>query len=445
MADGKAVSCRMEAKEVRKSLGQHMLVDGLELVLDLEKSHGAMVYDAESGREFVDFFGFFGSAALGLNHPWMHRPEVERDLLRAARGKPSNSDIYTEEMARFVMRFSEEVMPAELPYLFLISGGALAVENALKVAFDWKTRRNAACGVGVSGNRVLHFRHAFHGRTGYTMSLTNTDPTKILNFPKFDWPRVSSPAVVWPLEGENLREVEAREAQCRREMEEAFGRYPDEIAAIIVEPIQAEGGDRYFRKEFFQMLRELADEHSALLIYDEVQSGFGTTGRWWAWQHYGVAPDVVAFGKKAQVCGIMASRRIDEVENHVFAMSSRINSTWGGNLVDMVRSGHIIDCIVEEGLLENVSQRSLQAVEWLGEAQAKMPELVSQVRGLGGMIAFDLPSTAQRGAVIGKAFEKGLLLLACGSRSIRFRPALTMTAGEMSQGLEILQSVLASL
>jgi L-lysine 6-transaminase len=422
-----------------------MLVDGLDFVLDLEKSRGCRLRDAATGKDFLDLFGFFGSAALGMNHEWMHRPEVERGLLAAARHKPSNADFISPELARCVDRLSRHVIPAELPYLFFIDGGALAVENALKTAFDWKTRHNADRGVAVSGTRVLHLREAFHGRSGYTMSLTNTDPLKIQHFPKFDWPRVANPKILWPLEGENLAAVEQSERLAEQQIRQAFERYPDEIAAIIVEPIQGEGGDNHFRPEFFQMLRRHADEQDALLIYDEVQCGFGTTGRWWAYQHHGVAPDILCFGKKAQTCGILASRRLDEVEHHVFALSSRINSTWGGNLVDMVRAGHIVDCIVEEGLLENIRERGEQALSRLRSLAARHPELVTQPRGLGGMIAFDLPGAEIRNRLRRDAFHAGLLVLACGTRSIRFRPALSITAEDTDMALERLEGCIAAL
>jgi L-lysine 6-transaminase len=435
----------LDAHALRKFLSRHMLVDGLDFVLDLEKSQGSQLLDAASGKTFIDLFGFFGSAALGMNHPRMHRPEVERELLEAARSKPSNADFVTLALGRFVERMSRTVLPPELPYLFFIEGGALAVENALKTAFDWKTRLNAERGAATPGHRILHLREAFHGRSGYTMSLTNTDPLKIQHFPKFDWPRVLNPKILWPLEGENLRAVEAAEARSLDQIEEAFGRWPGEIAAILLEPIQGEGGDNHFRPEYFQELRRIADERDALLIYDEVQCGWGTTGRWWAWQHHGVAPDIVCFGKKAQTCGILASRRLDEVEDHVFALSSRINSTWGGNLVDMVRSAHQLDVIVEERLLENVTRAGEHALERLREIQRKHPSQVSQVRGLGGMIAFDLPSAEQRNRLRKEAFRRQVLVLACGQRSIRFRPALTISIEELDKGLDRLETALQTL
>lgn len=444
MSDGKS-RYGMEMNEARRFLGQHMIPDWLDVVLDLERSRGSIFHDGASGRDFVDLFGFFGSQALGFNHPRLREPQVERDLLDAARHKPSNSDVISLPMARFVDRFSRYSMPEVLPHLFLISGGALAVENAMKAAFDWKTRHNADRGRPAAGSRILHFRQAFHGRSGYTLSVTNTDPVKIHSFPKFDWPRVSTPKILWPLEGDNLATVEEAERRCQQEIVEAFVRHGHEIAAILIEPIQGEGGDNYFRPEFFECLRRIAVEQDVLLIYDEVQCGFGTTGKWWAWQHDGVAPDLLCFGKKAQVCGVLASRRLEEVEHHVFARSGRINSTWGGNLVDMVRSGHIIDAIVEEGLLAHVAAMGERARQRLHSMETAHPGLLAQIRGRGGMIAFDLPSAELRDQARRQAFEQGVLVLGCGERSLRFRPALSIAPAELDEGLDRLEKALSAL
>ena len=251
---------------------------------------------------------------------------------QAAVNKPSNSDVYSVPMARFVDTFARVLGDPALPHLFFVDGGALAVENALKVAFDWKSRLNESRGVDPElGTKVLHLRGAFHGRSGYTLSLTNTDPNKVARFPKFDWPRIDAPYI------RPGADMDAVEAESLRQARAAFEANPHDIACFIAEPIQGEGGDRHFRPQFFAAMRELCDEFDALLIFDEVQTGCGMTGTAWAYQQLGVAPDVVAFGKKTQVCGVMAGGRVDEVADNVFAVSSRINSTWGGNLVDMVR------------------------------------------------------------------------------------------------------------
>jgi L-lysine 6-transaminase len=424
--------------DVRATLQKHVLVDGYPFVIDLEKSHGSWVRDAVSGKEYLDFYSFFASNPVGLNHPKMLDQETQARLARAATTRVSNSDKYTTYLAEFVDTLARSAAPAELPYYFFVDGGALAVENAIKAAFDWKVRKNLARGKGERGHKVLHFEHAFHGRSGYTLSLTNTDPNKTDYFPKFDWPRIPSPAALFPLEGDNLRATEAREKETIAAAEAAFARDADDIAAILIEPIQGEGGDHHFRPELFKALRRLADEHEALLIYDEVQTGLGLTGKWWAYQHHGVVPDVIAFAKKMQTGGIFVSKRIDEVSDNVFKKSGRINSTWGGSLVDMVRCTRIIEIIENDGLLDNATARGAQLLEGL-ERLAERFSFVTNARGQGLMCAVDLPDKAKRDQAIKACFEDGMIVLACGPSSLRFRPVLSVSEDEVAEGLRRLE------
>ena len=197
--------------DVHGLLGQHLLVDGFDLVLDLATSKGSTLVDARNGDAYLDLFTFFASSALGMNHAAVvDDAAFTADLLEAARNKPSNSDVYTVAMARFVQTFARVLGDPALPHLFFVEGGALAVENALKVAFDWKSRWNEAHGRSPAlGTKVLHLRDAFHGRSGYTLSLTNTDPVKTERFPAFAWPRIPSPYVSSTRGPVELREAEA--------------------------------------------------------------------------------------------------------------------------------------------------------------------------------------------------------------------------------------------
>lgn len=435
-----------EASDVRETLGRHILADGYPMVLDMHASHGSMLRDAATGKEYVDLFTFYASSALGMNHDGLvgDSPEARafRDrLMDAAINKVANSDVYTPHFARFVETFERVGIPKELPHAFFVSGGALAVENALKTAFDWKVRKNLAAGRGELGSQVIHLREAFHGRTGYTMSLTNTDPNKVAYFPKFDWPRVSTPKI--RDEAGTGETVEQREAKTVAEIEAAFAAHPHDIAAILLEPIQGEGGDNHFRPAFLQALRSLADDHEALLIFDEVQTGVGLTGAFWAWQGLGVVPDILAFGKKTQVCGILAGTRVDEVADNVFRKSSRINSTWGGNLVDMVRFDRILEIIEADDLVANAWRQGEHLLGRLTAMAERFPGVVEHPRGRGLMCAFDLSTAERRDAVVNRAFENGAIVLGCGTRTIRFRPALTITREALDAGLDIIENAIA--
>ncbi|HRD13349.1 MAG TPA: L-lysine 6-transaminase [Mycobacterium sp.] len=423
---------------VHTVLARSILADGLDLVLDLDRSVGAHLVDARTGKHYLDMFTFFASSALGMNHPSLADDERFRaELAQAAVNKPSNSDIYTVPMARFVETFARVLGDPALPHLFFVDGGALAVENALKVAFDWKSRHNEARGVDPElGTRVLHLRGAFHGRSGYTLSLTNTDPNKVARFPKFDWPRIDAPHV------RPGADMDAIEAESLRQARAAFEAHPHDVACFIAEPIQGEGGDRHFRPQFFAAMRELCDEFDALMIADEVQTGCGITGTAWAYQQLGFAPDIVAFGKKTQVCGVMAGRRVDEVADNVFTVSSRINSTWGGNLVDMVRSRRILEVVEADGLFAHAERLGVQLRTMLDALALELPDLVHDVRGRGLMCAFSLPTTAQRDALLTALWERGVIMLGSGPDSVRFRPALTVTRAELERAVAAVREVL---
>ena len=432
--------------KVRDSIGRYMLADGMEHVIDLEKSHGSWLVDARNNKEYLDLFSMFASMSVGYNHPYVL--ENKDRLTDASLNKPTNSDVYSMQMAEFVETMGRMAQPEYLPYAFYVSGGALAVENALKTAFDWKVRKNLANGKNEGGSKIIHFQESFHGRTGYTLSLTDSPDTRKTDyFPKFEWPRIINPKLEFPATDEVIQIVKEKEAKAVDQIERAMKEYPDEIAGLIIEPIQGEGGDNHFRESFFRQLRELANEHEFLLIYDEVQSGGGITGKMWAHQHYGddCQPDIISFGKKTQVCGIFASNRLNEVEGHVFEESSRLNSTWGGNLVDMVRFTIYLEIIERENLLDQVKKNGAYLKLGLESLQKNYPETVFNVRNRGLFGAFDLKSGEERDKSIELIAKEGAIMLGCGTKSIRFRPHLNISRIEIDQGIDMINQALKHL
>jgi len=360
----------VSAKDVKKVIGKYMIADGMEPIVDLKKSHGSWIVDSRDGKEYLDLFSMFASLSIGYNHPYVL--ENKERLLEAAINKPTNSDIYCTQLGEFIGGMGEMIQPDYLPHAFYISGGTLAVENALKTAFDWKVRKNIASGKGEKGNQIIHFEQAFHGRSGYTLSLTDShDLRKTKYFPKFKWPRVKNPKITFPLNDESIKKIIEAEKTAVNEIKDALAKNKDDIAAIIIEPIQGEGGDNHFRDEFFKQLRILADENECLLIYDEVQTGLGITGKLWCHQHFGESgrPDILSFGKKTQVCGIYAGKRIDENEKSVFSESSRLNSTWGGNLADMIRLSLYLEVIKKEELVKNAGVQGKYLLDQLLKLQ----------------------------------------------------------------------------
>ncbi len=430
------------ADQVHGLINRYLPRDGIDLVVDLERSQGSHLVVAAGGQPYLDFVSFFATNPLGFNHPHMTSKEVIEELGQAALHKPTNSDAYTRELAQFVETFVRVAKPDFIKHLFFIEGGALGVENALKAAFDWKVRKNLARRAsGEKGFKVIHFQQAFHGRTGYTLSVTNTfDPRKTQYYPKFDWPRIVNPKCVFPLEGENLAQVQKTESQALDQIDQVIGQGSDQVACILLEPIQAEGGDNHFRPEFHRELRRICDDNEMLLVYDEVQTGLGATGKMWAFEHY-VQPDLLAFGKKTQVCGMLAGPRIDEVPDNVFAVPGRIDSTWSGSLVDMVRCKHYLEVFDQDNLVENSRRMGEVLLEELEGLEQEFPA-VSNARGRGLFCAFDLPDSDFRDRLREKLFENHLIILPCGERSIRFRTALNIPRETLLKGTHIIRQVL---
>ena len=434
----------MTAEEVHPSLAKHILVDGYDFVLDLGASTGMWLHDALSQRRFLDMFSFFSSAPLGINpSELVDDPDFMSRLAAGAVNKPANPDVYTVEYAQFVEAFARVLGDPALPHLFFVDGGALAVENAVKAAFDWKAQRLAGAGpAGEEDLAVLHLEGAFHGRSGYTMSLTNTDPAKTALFPKFQWPRIPAPAARFPLAGHEAANA-AAEQRSLDAAKAAFEHADGRIACFIAEPIQGEGGDNHLRPEFLIAMQALCHEHDALFVLDEVQTGGGITGTPWTYQQLGLEPDLVAFGKKTQVCGVMGGRRIDEVPGNVFRVSSRISSTWGGNLADMIRATRIFEVIERDQIFAAAARRGAYLLAGIEELARAHPDLLDNPRGRGLMCAVDLPSRAVRDDVVRRMYaDECVLVLPCGDRGLRFRPPMTITEAHIDLALAALDTCL---
>ncbi len=427
----------LPANQVQSTLKKFILADGMHVVFNHQKSHGPWLYDDLAQKEYLDLFSFFATQPVGFNHPYMSEPNFVELLGQLAIHKPTLSDVYTTQYASSVETFARVAGQGMFEHYFFVEGGAMGVENALKAAFDWKYRKNLARGLDQTQGMVIHFENAFHGRSGYTLSLTNTyDPRKHMYFPKFNWPRIISPALSFPLNEDNLKNTIALENIAIDQIHQALRNHPNQIAALIIEPVQSEGGDRHFRKEFLLKLRDLSHEHEFLLIFDEVQTGIGLTGKMWAFEHFNLIPDLISFGKKVQVAGCASSRRIDEIQDNVFKLNSRINSTWGGNLIDFIRLERYMEIIERENLVHNAMQVGQYFIRCL-EEWAKTTQTISNVRGRGLLISFDCKDSEHRQKMHQKIFECGALTLTCGEKSIRVRPHLDLTKEHVNKAMDI--------
>ena len=449
---------KIDYKTARSTIGKHMLADGMSPVIDLENSHGSWLVDGRNGKEYLDLFSMYASMSVGYNHPYIL--ENANRLEKVSLNKPANSDIYSTQMAEFVATMAKVVQPRYLPFAFYIEGGALAVENALKAAFDWKSRKNLQNNKPKGGGLVVHLKDCFHGRTGYTMSLTDSpDKRKVQYFPKFNWPRITNPYITFPENEKNTAAVKNLEKKSILELKDILNKSKDDVACLILEPIQGEGGDNHFRHEYFKELKTLSQENDFLLIYDEVQTGIGITGTMWAHQYFKpnsdfykdahhcvkMEPDIISFGKKTQVCGIFAGDRLNEVDNHVFHESSRINSTFGGNLVDMVRFTIYAEIIQKENLVNKAKENGEYLLSKLIKMERKFENQVSNSRGKGLFCAFDLDTPSSRDQLIVNMEKEGALILGCGHKSIRFRPHLNISKEEIDIACDMLTNSLSRL
>jgi L-lysine 6-transaminase len=413
-------------KDIHKNLSKFVLTDGFAHVADLKKSHGSWFVDANTGKEYLDCYSLHASQPLGWNHPKLN--EHKKKLTDVVFHNISNSDLYSAPYNDFVDAFAN--ITPDFTHYFFVSGGTLGVENALKAAFDWKAQKlewDEYHDDNAEQLDVIHLTEAFHGRSGYTLSLTNTGLIKTKWYPKFKWTRISNPKIQEELD------IHASEDFSLHQAESALKN--GKVAAIILETIQGEGGDNHFRPEYFQALRDLANRYEAMLILDEVQTGVGLTGKMWAYEHFGIVPDMICFGKKTQVCGFCSTNRIDEVPNNVFKVSGRINSTWGGNLVDMVRATAYLKIIEEDNLVNNAKEVG----DYFLKEMSKLP--LNNVRGRGLMIAFDLPTSEERDYFLTKLNER-VFCLKCGQKSIRFRPHLTFTKDDVEVAVNAVKQLL---
>lgn len=408
-------------KHVHQIIKKHTIGDGLDIVVNTYKSQGSWIHDDLNNRKLLDCYSCFASMPIGWNHPRLIE-QTER-LGQAALHKITNSDMYCEDYASFLDEFASNVQ--DFKHFFFIDGGTLAVENAIKAAFDYKMRKLGYSHDYMANHLdVIHLEHAFHGRSGYVLSLTNTKSDKIWGFPKFPWTRLTSP--MGDQDNYTLSLNQAKSALQK-----------GNVAAVVLEPIQGEGGDIHLPGNYIHELWKLTREYDAMFIVDEVQTGLGLTGKMWAYEHFksnGFMPDMLCFGKKTQVCGFACTHKIEEIENHVFKHSSRINSTWGGNLVDMVRFEIISKIIKDEKLVDNAA-----VVGQYFQDQLQNCTKIGHPRGRGLMLAFDMPDTHTRDLFCNKISDK-MLVLKSGDKSVRLRPSLTFSKTDVDTAMEFIEA-----
>lgn len=376
-----------------------------QIIWSLKKSHGSYLKTTKNIK-YLNMHGGFGSDVLGANNKFLKK-KMKKLPIEYIINKPANEDFPIKKFLKFQKKF-RSLIPKNYPHLFFIDGGALAVENALKIAMDYKYQKLNLNQSNAKKLQILHFDKCFHGRSGYTLSLTNTDPIKTNNFEKFNWPRFK------PKE-ENLKDIDT------------FCKNNKYVAAIIIEPIQCEGGDIHISSKFLKGLENICNIYDIIFIVDEVQTGFFTTGKTWCFQHHDICPDIVVFGKKSQQCGLFCGTKINSIKNNCFVETNKLGSTWNGNLLDMIRSTYIIDIIKKNKLDENARIMGDYWKDLMNQEGNffNRSKSVSNIRNKGFIMSFDMCNQEERDKLIKDLFNyERLIVLKCGKKTIRLRPNL---------------------
>ncbi len=371
--------------------------------IDFEKSHDSYIYDKNTNRYFLDFFGFFSSLPLGYNHQIFKEKKFIDAINRIGNIKVANNAVETDEGIQFFERFSRYTGMHIFKYFHFCCTGALAVESALKVAIDYKKSKKPI---------IISFKGGFHGINCWGLATDRFSPIdlRLEACPEVNWPKVNDIDEIKKFIEENGAE---------------------DIAAILVEPIQCTFGDRYFPSDFFIQLRKLCDENDICLIFDEIQTGLGVTGKIWYYQHLNIEPDIIVFGKKTQVAGIMVKEQFGATFK---SPVRRLKVTFDGELIDMVRCMYILEAYERYNILENVNERSAQLF-----FELKKIEFIKNLRRQGLLIAFDLPTQDLKDKFAKSCFENQLLVSPASYNCIRLRPNLNVSAEEIQEAVKIIR------
>jgi len=374
--------------------------------IDFEKSHDSYLYDRKTDREILDFFGMYASLPLGYNHPIFKTKEFIEEFIRVSSFKINNCEFVSNETLEFDKMFREYAGQGLYKHFHYACTGALAVEAAIKTCLEYKKYHTL---------NVVSFENSFHGINGYGSFVTSRFPgaqKRLAGLPDNYSTKVKP----------DLKEVAL-----------VFRR--GNPTCLLVEPIRCSAGDIYYDIEFLQNLRKMCNEYDIPLIFDEIQVGFGGTGKLWYFEHLDIIPDIVIFGKKTQLSGIMATEKLGEIFKP--EKSVRLEVTWDGDVSDMVRCKYIMKAYQENNILKNVVDRS----EELIGALSTMPQ-IENLRNSGLIIGFDLSNTKKRDILLSKLYKNGLVCNKTGNRSIRLRPNLNISEKEIQHAIEIFYNAL---
>lgn len=407
------------------------------------------------GNKYLDVYSQIASIPVGYNNPTLIAAAQSPEMISALVNRPAIGNFPAENWTSLLRDGLLRVAPKGHDKIFTAQSGSEANELAYKASFMLYQRRKRGEGVewndeeikscldnalpGSPELAIMSFRNSFHGRGFGSLSTTRSKAVHKLDIPSFNWPQATFPALKYPLE-DHVKENEAEEKRCLEEVERLITSWHCPVAAVIVEPIQSEGGDNHASPAFFQGLRDVTLKHNVLLIADEVQTGFGATGKFWGHDHWNLStpPDIVTFSKKAQTAGYFFGNDLLCPDK-----AYRQFNTWIGDAARVIMSNAVIDEILKNDLVEKTARVGAELYSALEKLATKYPEHIKNLRGKGQgtYIAFDTVNSA---ALVGQMKRKGINIGTCGQNAVRLRPMLIFEEKHIPILVQTLDEVLGS-
>ena len=444
-----------ESKKAIANLDRVFNVRGLNMMANYQQSYGNYIADPD-GNVLLDAYSQIASIPVGYNNPSLHLAATSPEMASALINRPALGNFPQHDWASILETGILRVAPKGLNQIFTALSGSDANENAYKAAFIWRRQQERGgrdvdfSSEDISSAMLNHppgsprlsimsFTSAFHGRLFASLSTTRSKPLHKLDIPAFDWPQAPFPALKYPLE-QHVEENAAEEQRCLAEAERLIKEYHIPVAAVIVEPIQSEGGDNHASPAFFAGLRDITIRNGVLFIVDEVQTGVGATGKFWAHEHWNLSepPDMVTFSKKAQAAGYYYGNPALR-PNKPF----RLFNTWLGDPARAILFRAIIKEIERLNLLENTAYVGDYLYSALEQLAKQYPDQIRNLRGKGRgtFIAFDNP---KRDEFLVKAKMHGINIGGCGQSAVRLRPMLIFQKHHADILLDAVKKIISS-
>uniref|UniRef100_A0A3P8VSI5 4-aminobutyrate--2-oxoglutarate transaminase n=1 Tax=Cynoglossus semilaevis TaxID=244447 RepID=A0A3P8VSI5_CYNSE len=455
-------------------------VGAVNFFCNYEESRGNYLVDVD-GNRMLDMYTQISSIPIGYNHPALLKLMANPNHLSTLVNRPALGILPPENFPDKLTESLLSVAPSGMTRVQNMACGSCSNENAYKAMFIWYRNKErgvsgpsdedlSSCMINQSPGcpdlSIMSFMGGFHGRTLGVLATTHSKAIHKLDIPSFDWPIAPFPRLQYPLE-EFTRENQQEEERCLEETEDLIVKWRQKgkpVAGIVIEPIQAEGGDNHASANFFRSLRNIARKHGCAFHVDEVQTGGGTTGKFWAHEHWGMddPADIVSFSKKMRgrgaTCGTNMWSNIILTWTAVIltlappavcvvfvSQAYRIFNTWMGDPSKTLLLGEVLNVIRTERLLEETARSGKALLNGLYDLQTRYPSILSRARGQGTFCAIDIRDDETRNKVLLKARDKGALMGGCGDKSIRFRPALVAKEYHIQILLNVLNDVLAQI